>query len=117
MEKLARVFNPTQNVMSGLYAVLMERGEEQIALVLERVNHGVWDWTLETNEINFSPRWIAMLGYEIISSQGDGNNYFTWMTSSECGQGFPLPCLSYPTGVLAQPEDQKHEEYKTWWSR
>jgi diguanylate cyclase (GGDEF)-like protein/PAS domain S-box-containing protein len=38
--------------------------EERFALVARSANDGLWDWNLESNEMNFCPRWKAMLGCE-----------------------------------------------------
>ncbi len=61
--------------LSRVEAVLRQ-SEERYAVIANAANDGVWDWNLKTNEVYFSARWKAMLGYE---ESEIGNRVEDWL--------------------------------------
>lgn len=42
---------------------LIEQTETRLRVALEGMQDGLWDWDMRTNDVYYSDRWLAMLGY------------------------------------------------------
>jgi diguanylate cyclase (GGDEF)-like protein/PAS domain S-box-containing protein len=51
----------------------LRESEERLQLVLAGANDGWWDWNLVANQMSYSPRWWAMLGYAPDELPADAN--------------------------------------------
>jgi PAS domain S-box-containing protein len=51
----------TQRIQAEQHLI---ESEDRYAAAAAGANDGLWDWNLTTNQIYFSPRWKAMLGYD-----------------------------------------------------
>ena len=61
MRLIAKVTRLTERAR---FEEALRESEERYALAARGANDGLWDWKLKSNEIYFSARWKAMLGYE-----------------------------------------------------
>lgn len=64
----------------------LRESEERYALAAHGANDGLWDWNLKRNEIYFSPRWKAMLGFEDNEIESSPDEWFNRVHDDDLGR-------------------------------
>jgi diguanylate cyclase (GGDEF)-like protein/PAS domain S-box-containing protein len=79
--------------------------EERYALAVKGANDGIWDWDLHTNQIHYSSRWKAMLGFQENEVGGTPGEWFN-RVHSEDAEHLQLDLASHKKGVTTQFENE-----------
>lgn len=64
----------------------LRASEERYALAVRGANDGLWDWDLATNEVHWSPRWKAMLGYDVLEIGISPDEWFDRVHPEDIGR-------------------------------
>jgi diguanylate cyclase (GGDEF)-like protein/PAS domain S-box-containing protein len=83
----------------------LRESEERYALAVKGANDGIWDWDLRTNQIHYSSRWKAMLGFQENEVGGTTGEWFN-RVHVEDAERLQLDIDSHLKGVTAQFENE-----------
>jgi diguanylate cyclase (GGDEF)-like protein/PAS domain S-box-containing protein len=64
----------------------LRESRERYALAARGANDGIWDWNLETGKIYYSPRWAAILGYEVHETGDRPEQWIDHVHPDDCGR-------------------------------
>ncbi|MBI4699421.1 MAG: EAL domain-containing protein [Nitrospirae bacterium] len=83
----------------------LRESKERYELSARGANDGLWDWNLKTNEVYYSLRWKAMLGFE---EKHIMNNPDEWFSRVHPGDRSPLEnaLSAHMNGMTAQFESE-----------
>jgi diguanylate cyclase (GGDEF)-like protein/PAS domain S-box-containing protein len=85
----------------------LKESEERYALAAQGANDGLWDLNLQTNEVFFSPRWKAMIGYEDNGIGKELNDWFIHVHPDDIGN-----LKNSVTAHLKEPNVHLESEYR-----
>lgn len=76
-DEVTRVANAFNEMLDSMVASRneLELSEERFDLAMLATSDGLWDWDLRSNDVYYSPRWKAMVGYEEAELE---NNFSAW---------------------------------------
>jgi diguanylate cyclase (GGDEF)-like protein/PAS domain S-box-containing protein len=83
----------------------LRESEERYALAVKGANDGIWDWDLRTNQIFYSSRWKAMLGYQENEVSGTTGEWFN-RVHTEDAERLQLDIAAHLKGVTLQFENE-----------
>ncbi len=53
-----------ERTMRQTIAARLQASDERLSRTMQEADAGLWDWNIETGEVDYSSRWQTMLGYE-----------------------------------------------------
>jgi diguanylate cyclase (GGDEF)-like protein/PAS domain S-box-containing protein len=91
--------------------------EERYALAAQGASDGIWDWDLRNNQIYYSPRWKAMLGFQDEDISQDPTEWFS-RVSKEDLEGLKLDISAHLNKTTSHFENEHrivHKDGSTRW--
>ncbi len=64
----------------------LRESEERYALAVRGANDGLWDWSLKTGRVYYSPRWKSMLGYDEADIGSSPEDWFSRVHPQDLGR-------------------------------
>lgn len=83
----------------------LKQSEERYALAIRGANDGLWDWKISEEQIYFSTRWKAMLGYEPEEIGSDVDEWFKRVHPEELSR-LKTAIRGHIDGILPYYESQ-----------
>jgi diguanylate cyclase (GGDEF)-like protein/PAS domain S-box-containing protein len=95
----------------------LRESEERYALAVRGANDGLWDWNLTTNEVYWSGRWKAMLGYDEEAIGASPEEWFTRVHPDDLGtvQAGLTAHLECPGGYYESEHRMLHKDGTFRW--
>jgi diguanylate cyclase (GGDEF)-like protein/PAS domain S-box-containing protein len=91
--------------------------EERYSLAVRAANDGIWDWDLRSERLYYSPRWLALLGLDPGSEEGDPATWFARVHPDDL-PGLRLAIeahLSGRTSLLQMKHRMRHADGSWRW--
>jgi diguanylate cyclase (GGDEF)-like protein len=89
----------------------LRESEKRYELAVRGANDGIWDWDLKTNQVYYSPRWKAMLGYEDGEIGGSPQEWFGRIHPEDL-EKFRLEISAHTEGVTPHCENEHRIRHK-----
>jgi diguanylate cyclase (GGDEF)-like protein/PAS domain S-box-containing protein len=83
----------------------MAVSEERYALAVRCANDGVWDWNLKTDEVYYSARWKALLGYSEPELSGNPEEWLSRIHPEDI-EAFRTDLAAHLAGLTARFEHE-----------
>jgi len=89
----------------------LRESEKRYELAVRGANDGLWDWDLHSNQIYYSPRWKAMLGFDEDEIDNDPAEWFNRVHPSDL-EHLRLEISSHINGTTSHFENEHRMLHK-----